>query len=241
MTSSVHLGPAGRGGYDQPRPCGRRAAPRAAARPRPRRRGGGDRHRTSRRSACSTRSGSVRRTGSSSRPRPAGWASCSSSTCGRSVPRASASPGRCRPRCGSPTRRGPRTRSTTSIPRRSQQVRDAVGPATVLLDGVGGDVAEAAAELLAPGGRVLSFGSVLRTPRPPGPSHVVVDMPLGPKLLSRPGGLRSLEEEALAAAADRDPRPGRGLALPVGGRCPRAPRPRAAAHLRKGRPGARRD
>lgn len=88
-----------------------------------------------------------------------------------------------------------------SEPAWPQQVRDTVGMATVLLDGVGGEVAESAAGLLVPGGRVLSFGWSSGR-QATWPDHVVVDSPLGPRLLARPGGLRSLEEDALAAAAD---------------------------------------
>ena len=82
-----------------------------------------------------------------------------------------------------------------------RRARAAVGAATVLLDGVGGEVAESAAGLLVPGGRVLSFGWSSGR-QATWPDHVVVDSPLGPRLLARPGGLRSLEEDALAAAAD---------------------------------------
>ncbi|UUZ57836.1 zinc-binding dehydrogenase [Nocardioides sp. B-3] len=96
---------------------------------------------------------------------------------------------------------GPRTRSTTSILPGPKRCETPPGSATVLLDGVGGEVAETAARLLVPGGRVLSFGWSSGR-RATGRDHVVVDVPLGPKLLSRPGGPRSLEEDALAAAAD---------------------------------------
>ena len=116
-----------------------------------------------------------------------------------------------------------------------QQVRDAVGTATVLLDGVGGDVAEASAWLLGEGGRVLSFGwSSGRQARWPG--HVVVDMPLGPKLLSPRRA--ALARGGGTGRRRRHPRSARGLALSVGRRRARPPRPRGTTDLRQGRPRA---
>ncbi|MFI1004447.1 zinc-binding dehydrogenase [Streptomyces galbus] len=77
---------------------------------------------------------------------------------------------------------------------------------TVVLDGVGGDVAREAVALLGPGGRHLVFGwsaeGVLD-----GRGYVVdgvSEQVLGPAMLSRVGGpdpLRTLEEQALAEAA----------------------------------------
>jgi NADPH2:quinone reductase len=79
-------------------------------------------------------------------------------------------------------------------------------PVTVLLDGVGGDTARAAVELMAPGGRVVSFGWSSGTPLDLGPEDLaargLTTVPvLGPAMTGRPGGLRSLETEALAALA----------------------------------------
>jgi NADPH2:quinone reductase len=79
-------------------------------------------------------------------------------------------------------------------------------PATALLDGVGGDAARAAVDLLAPGGRVLSFGWSSGTPLDLSPEDLaargLTTVPvLGPAMTGRPGGLRSLETEALEALA----------------------------------------
>ncbi|MGW1267932.1 zinc-binding dehydrogenase [Streptomyces sp. NPDC002491] len=74
---------------------------------------------------------------------------------------------------------------------------------TVVFDGVGADVAREAVALLAPGGRHLVFGwsaeGILD-----GKGHFVdgVSHPvLGPAMLEKAGGLRALEERALAEAA----------------------------------------
>jgi NADPH2:quinone reductase len=77
---------------------------------------------------------------------------------------------------------------------------------TVVLDGVGGATGRAAMELLAPGGRLLMFGYSEGTPTPLSSDDVwargiTVSTAIGVRLLRRPGGLRELEERALAAAA----------------------------------------
>ncbi|MGF7239115.1 MAG: zinc-binding dehydrogenase [Frankia sp.] len=82
-----------------------------------------------------------------------------------------------------------------------------VGPVTVALDGVGGEIGRSALELVGPGGRVVTFGWASGSPTPPVDSDdrvqpgVTVTTALGPRMFDRPGGLRSLEEAALAAAA----------------------------------------
>ncbi|MFF3310218.1 zinc-binding dehydrogenase [Streptomyces sp. NPDC002952] len=78
--------------------------------------------------------------------------------------------------------------------------------ATVVLDGVGGDVARAAVGLLAPGGRHLVFGWSAEGVRDGGPHLVdgVSTQVLGPVMFKKAGGpdpLRTLEERALAEAA----------------------------------------
>ncbi|MET7600629.1 zinc-binding dehydrogenase [Streptomyces sp. NPDC005481] len=78
--------------------------------------------------------------------------------------------------------------------------------ATVVLDGVGGDVARAAVGLLAPGGRHLVFGWSAEGVRDGGPLLVdgVSTQVLGPVMFEKAGGpdpLRTLEERALAEAA----------------------------------------
>jgi NADPH2:quinone reductase len=77
---------------------------------------------------------------------------------------------------------------------------------TVALDGVGGDRGRAALELLGVGGRLVLFGWSSGAPAPVTVEDIyagglTVTVPIGPRMLKRPGGLRPLEERALAAAA----------------------------------------
>ncbi|GGM03503.1 oxidoreductase [Streptomyces fumigatiscleroticus] len=79
--------------------------------------------------------------------------------------------------------------------------------ATVVFDGVGGDVAREAVALLGPGGKHLVFGWSAEGFRDGGPYLVegVSEQVLGPVMLSRAGGenpIRTLETRALAAAAE---------------------------------------
>lgn len=74
--------------------------------------------------------------------------------------------------------------------------------ATLVFDGVGGKTAEAAFGLLAPGGRLFQYGWFTDEPATYDDPDRTVSMMLGPQMLARPGGLRSLEQEALARAAD---------------------------------------
>ncbi|WP_416976317.1 zinc-binding dehydrogenase [Streptomyces sp. T028] len=74
---------------------------------------------------------------------------------------------------------------------------------TVVLDGVGGEVAREAVALLGPGGQHLVFGWSAEGIRE-GKGHFVEGVSrsvLGPVMLERAGGLRALEERALAEAA----------------------------------------
>lgn len=73
------------------------------------------------------------------------------------------------------------------------------GPPTVVLDGVGGDQARTLRALLTDDGVLATYTGEDASAFGDGPE---VRPLLGPALLSRPGGLRSLEEEALARAAD---------------------------------------
>ncbi|MFJ3672003.1 zinc-binding dehydrogenase [Streptomyces sp. NPDC090106] len=78
--------------------------------------------------------------------------------------------------------------------------------ATVVFDGVGGEVAREAVALLAPGGRHLVFGWSAEGPRDGRPYLVdgVSEQVLGPAMFRRTGGpdpLRTLELRALAEAA----------------------------------------
>jgi NADPH:quinone reductase len=77
---------------------------------------------------------------------------------------------------------------------------------TVVLDGVGGALGRGALELLGVGGRLLMFGWASGEPIPLSAMDLfarglTAGVAVGPKLLSRPGGLRELETRALDAAA----------------------------------------
>lgn len=74
--------------------------------------------------------------------------------------------------------------------------------ATQVFDGVGGTAGEAAFGLLAPGGRLLQFGWFTEEPAIYDDPEKAVKMLLGPQMMARPGGLRSLETESIQAAAD---------------------------------------
>jgi NADPH:quinone reductase len=89
-------------------------------------------------------------------------------------------------------------------------VRAALGDAqaTVAFDGVGGEVGRAALELLAPGGRLILYGFSSGEPTRLSASDLfarglTASAAIGPRVLNRPGGLRDLEEQALAALAER--------------------------------------
>src|SRR5215207_3738977 len=77
---------------------------------------------------------------------------------------------------------------------------------TVLLDGVGGAVGRAAFELVGTGGRVVLFGWAAGAPFDLSVwdlyrQGLTVSCAIGPRIFSRPGGLRGWEEEALALGA----------------------------------------
>jgi NADPH2:quinone reductase len=105
----------------------------------------------------------------------------------------------------------------------SEEVRTALAarPVTIVYDGVGGAVGQAALELMGPGGRFVQYGWSSGTPT------VLADAELARRhitvaRLQRPAALRPLETRALRAAAT-------GRLLPVVGR--RFPlRDAAAAH-----------
>jgi NADPH2:quinone reductase len=90
----------------------------------------------------------------------------------------------------------------------SARVREALDgrEVTVALDGVGGELGRAALELVGPGGRLVLFGSASGdlTPLTVGDLFargLTVSAAIGARIMRRPGGLRDLEEQALAAAA----------------------------------------
>lgn len=91
---------------------------------------------------------------------------------------------------------------------------------TVALDGVGGGLGRAALELIGVGGRLLMFGWASGEPIPLSAMDIfarglTVGVAVGPKLLSRPGGLRELETRSLEAAATGRLVPLIGQAFPL--------------------------
>jgi NADPH2:quinone reductase len=90
----------------------------------------------------------------------------------------------------------------------AQTVRSALGErkVSIVLDAIGGVRGRAALELLGPGGRFLVYGWSSGEPTRLGVEDLVgrgitASAAIGPRILHRPGGLRDLEEEALAALA----------------------------------------
>lgn len=81
---------------------------------------------------------------------------------------------------------------------------------TLVYDGVSGEVGLALYTLLGKGGRIVQFGWSSRDQAAYEDPERPVLAVLGPQMLARPGGLASLEAEALAKSAD-------GTALPVVG------------------------
>lgn len=91
-----------------------------------------------------------------------------------------------------------------------EEVRAVLGDreVTAVLDGVGGALGRGAMELLGIGGRLILFGWA---DAEGGPTEITTadlyargltaSVAIGPRILRRPGGLRGLEERALAAAA----------------------------------------
>ncbi|HMJ36103.1 MAG TPA: zinc-binding dehydrogenase [Baekduia sp.] len=87
-----------------------------------------------------------------------------------------------------------------------EQVRDALdgNPASVAFDSVGGTVGRGAMELLGAGGRLLLFGWSSGEPTPMSSMDIAgrgitAIGSLGARILQRPGGIRGLEDAALAA------------------------------------------
>lgn len=102
------------------------------------------------------------------------------------------------------------------------RVRTALGDRlpTVLLDGVGGDLARAAFDLLAPAGRVVMFGAAAGSPLQVTTTDLVAralsaTWALGPRIVGRPGGLRELETRALTEAAEGRLVPLAGSSFPL--------------------------
>jgi NADPH:quinone reductase len=87
-------------------------------------------------------------------------------------------------------------------------VRDALDgrEVTVALDGVGGELGRAALELIGMGGRLILFGWSSGEPTQLSVGDLysrglTASAAIGPRIVQRPGGMRDLEEQALAAAA----------------------------------------
>lgn len=94
----------------------------------------------------------------------------------------------------------------------AKAVRDAVGTPSVVLDGVGGETSHVLHGLLAAGGVLVNYtGADPADYEGPGEVRPV----LGPAMTARPGGLRSLEEESLARAADGSRVPLVGSTFPL--------------------------
>ena len=96
-----------------------------------------------------------------------------------------------------------------SAPDWSDAVRAALdGPeVTVALDGVGGALGRGALELLGAGGRLILFGFSSGAPTELSAGDlfargITASAAIGARIAQRPGGLRDLEEQALAAAAN---------------------------------------
>lgn len=84
--------------------------------------------------------------------------------------------------------------------------------ATVLLDGVGGEIGRAAMKQLVPGGRMVMFGytsgaATEITTADLLEGSLTVSWSLGPKMFARPGGIRGLAEEAVARGGRGEWRP----------------------------------
>ena len=91
----------------------------------------------------------------------------------------------------------------------SVRVRDVLGgrDVSVVLDGVGGSAGRTALELLGVGGRMVVFGWSSGQPTPLTEADLsarglTASFAIGPRMVQRPGGIRGLEERALAALAD---------------------------------------
>jgi NADPH2:quinone reductase len=88
-------------------------------------------------------------------------------------------------------------------------VRDLLdgSPVSVVLDGVGGATGRAALDLLGPGGRLVVFGWSSGAPTElstmdVGGRGITVEGALGPRMTTRPGGIRGLEVAALRAVTE---------------------------------------
>jgi NADPH2:quinone reductase len=86
------------------------------------------------------------------------------------------------------------------------QVGDAVGPVSLVYDGVGGDIGRQGLELLGPGGRLVMFGFSAGTPTALDTGDLVsrgltAGWSLGPRMMALPGGIPGLAARALDRVA----------------------------------------
>jgi NADPH2:quinone reductase len=95
-----------------------------------------------------------------------------------------------------------------SSPDWTDQARTALGGSEITLafDAVGGAAGRATFELVAPGGRMVLYGYSSGAPTPLDAADlfargVTVTAAVGPRMLSRPGGIRELAEQALGELA----------------------------------------
>ncbi|OBK39366.1 hypothetical protein A5659_12480 [Mycobacterium sp. 1165196.3] len=102
------------------------------------------------------------------------------------------------------------------------EVRSTVGPRPITLacDGVGGEVGRGALELLSVGGRLVMYGEASGSICPLDGEDIfrrgiTASAAAGARLVNRPGGLRPLEERALAAVRDHTLTPVIGRRLPL--------------------------
>lgn len=109
-----------------------------------------------------------------------------------------------------------------SLPDWSDQVREALDgrEPTLAFDGVGGELGRGALELVGLGGRVVFYGWSSGGPTELSMGDLysrglTASVGIGPRLTARPGGMRTLEERALAAAASGELLPLVGQSFPL--------------------------
>lgn len=94
------------------------------------------------------------------------------------------------------------------------------GGATLVLDGVGGDIGRTAMNLLGAGGRLVMYGQAAGSLIPLTADDlyrlgITAAAAIGARILRRPGGLRDLETRAIQAAAQGDLTPVIGQRYPL--------------------------
>ena len=211
-----------------------RGAARPARRPRRRRRGGDDRHRAH--GAGGARGRAAHGRGRGARHGRGGRAG-QPARAGRAQRRRHRRRRRRRPGQGAARQRSSGPASPSTTPRRAGATPCARAldgrEVTVALDGVGGALGRGALELLGVGGRLILFGLSSGAPTELSTGDLysrglTVSAAIGARIAQRPGGVRDLEEQALAAAADGRARPARAALRPRRRPPPRTRRSRRA-------------